>query len=364
MEQLSRIKLWLQGSQAFQPDEEHLAFQFQLVLWLLLCAVGLALLLQGWLWIRPGSGSQGLAVALWVYVGLNLGLWWWLRGHRQHLTWVSWCALVGTVMQNTATWFFSSGDELRVLWFFTGLCAAYTVVGPSAGAVMTVLILATLWVGNGFNPTPYTPMAMFTLTSLVAFLSVFFHLYVGRSHSYYARMQASNRALQQLASHDPLTGALNAREFGAQAERQLSLARRRGGDSALLFIDLDHFKRINDTRGHAAGDVVLRTVAQCLQTQLRDCDMLGRVGGEEFAVFLPDTPLHGAVHVAEELCRSVAALRIDVGPDTQLAVTASLGVTAQRDAACSLAEMLHQADQAMYQAKARGRNQTVVYQAA
>lgn len=140
MEQLSRIKLWLQGSQAFQPDEEHLAFQFQLVLWLLLCAVGLALLLQGWLWIRPGSASQGLAVALWVYVGLNLGLWWWLRGHRQHLTWVSWCALVGTVMQNTATWFFSSGDELRVLWFFTGLCAAYTVVGPSAGAVMTVLI--------------------------------------------------------------------------------------------------------------------------------------------------------------------------------------------------------------------------------
>ncbi len=91
--------------------------------------------------------------------------------------------------------------------------------------------------------------------------------------------------------------------------------------------------------------------------------MLGRVGGEEFAVFLPDTPLHGAVHVAEELCQAVAALRIDVAPDTQLAVTASLGVTAQRDAACSLAEMLHQADQAMYQAKARGRNQTVVYQA-
>jgi diguanylate cyclase (GGDEF)-like protein len=152
--------------------------------------------------------------------------------------------------------------------------------------------------------------------------------------------------------------------LSAQAERQLSLARRRGGDSALLFIDLDHFKRINDTRGHAAGDVVLRSVAQSLQAQLRDCDMLGRVGGEEFAVFLPDTPLHGAVHVAEELCRSVAALRIDVGPDTQLAVTASLGVTAQSDAACSLAEMLRQADQAMYQAKARGRNQTVVYQTA
>ena len=98
-------------------------------------------------------------------------------------------------------------------------------------------------------------------------------------------------------------------------------------------------------------------MAQCLQAHLRDCDMLDRVGGEEFAVFLPDTPLHGTVHVAEELCQAVAALHIIVAPETQLAVTASLGVTAQRDASSSLADMLHQADQATYQAKAMGRSQ-------
>ncbi|MBY0467235.1 MAG: GGDEF domain-containing protein [Burkholderiales bacterium] len=363
MGRISQIKAWSRGPEAFNGHEEHVAFQFRLVLWLMLCAAGLALLLLAWLAYQPRPGLPGLVPALWVYAGLSLGAWWWLRGHRQHLLWVSWCALIGTVMQNTATWFLLAGDELRVLWFFTGLCAAYMVVGRLAGAVITTLIVVTLWVGNGFNPTPYSHFAMFTLTTMVVFLAVFFHLYVGRSQLYYARMQASNLALQQLASHDPLTGTLNARAFGAEAERQLSLAGRRGADSALLFIDLDHFKRINDTHGHSAGDVVLRSVAQCLQTHLRGCDLLGRVGGEEFAVFLPDTHLHGATHVAEGLRQAVSALRMDMGVGSTLAVTASLGVAAQRGGAFSLSEFLRQADQAMYTAKSRGRNQTVVFDA-
>lgn len=361
MGRISQIKVWLHGPETFNANEEHLAFQFRLVLWLMLCAAGLALLLLAWLVYQPRPGLPGLVPALWVYAGLSLGTWWWLRGHRQHLLWVSWFALIGTVMQNTATWFWSVGDELRVLWFFTGLCAAYMVVGRFAGAVITSLILTTLWVGNGFNPTPYSHLAMFTLTTMVLFLAVFFHLYVGRSRLYYARMQASNLELQQLASHDPLTGTLNARAFGAEAERQLSLAGRTDADSGLLFIDLDHFKCINDTHGHSAGDVVLRSVAQCLQTQLRGCDLLGRVGGEEFAVFLPDTNLHGAMHVAEGLRKAVLALRLDIGVNAKLAVTASLGVAAQHGGTYSLAEFLRQADQAMYVAKSRGRNQAVVF---
>ena len=127
--------------------------------------------------------------------------------------------------------------------------------------------------------------------------------------------------------------------------------------TALAF-DIDHFKRVNDARGHVAGDRVLARVAQACQDALRQCDVLGRIGGEEFLVLLPNTRLDQALPIAERLRMAVSALNLaDVGGD--LAVTISLGM-AEYLAGEDLEALVHRADHALYRAKERGRDRVEV----
>lgn len=171
--------------------------------------------------------------------------------------------------------------------------------------------------------------------------------------------------LQRLAATDELTGLPNRRALLAQADQALALARRTGQPVALLMIDVDHFKRVNDGRGHAVGDLVLRHVAATLANGLRAADRLGRIGGEEFVAVLPATPLDEACRAAERMRAAIAATPLvqpgDGGP--ALAVTVSIGVAAS-DGADSAASVLARADQGLYAAKAAGRNRVLAGMAA
>ncbi|MET3604693.1 diguanylate cyclase (GGDEF)-like protein [Sphaerotilus sulfidivorans] len=157
-----------------------------------------------------------------------------------------------------------------------------------------------------------------------------------------------SQALRRLALHDSLTGAVNRRGFMdrlAQAQQQQALL-------SLVMIDIDHFKRINDRHGHAAGDGVLREVAARLRRQMRGADLLGRLGGEEFALLLPATDLAGALAQAELARQALRREPMAIAGT----VTASFGV-AQWDGSESAADWLHRADLALYQAKRCGRDQ-------
>ncbi len=168
-------------------------------------------------------------------------------------------------------------------------------------------------------------------------------------------------ALRQLATHDALTGLFNRRYFFTLAERELERSQRYGHPLALLMLDLDHFKAINDSRGHQAGDQVLRAVAGIIQASLRQIDVVGRYGGEEFVVLLPETARMTAVAVARRLCTAVAAESVEV-QGGRLSVTISIGVAVGfGDVALNLEEMLERADRALYAAKATGRNRVVVW---
>ncbi len=128
----------------------------------------------------------------------------------------------------------------------------------------------------------------------------------------------------------------------------------------MLFIDLDHFKSINDTYGHAVGDDVLRAVAQTLKDTVRRSDLVGRIGGEEFSVFLPNTQLQGAQQLAETL--RVAIENIDIQVEgVRLKITASIGVAAKTFAQESMQVIQQHADQAMYEAKRGGRNRVSTF---
>ena len=161
--------------------------------------------------------------------------------------------------------------------------------------------------------------------------------------------------LQLLANVDPLTGAMSRRAFRDEATRLLALARRYDNDLSCLLLDLDYFKRINDDHGHAVGDRVLVDVAQILTRELRTSDLVGRVGGEEFAVVLPHVGRKGARETAERLRKAVAehVVRTSAGA---LQVTASLGIASATRETPNLDTLLEGADVALYRAKEAGRN--------
>ncbi len=159
------------------------------------------------------------------------------------------------------------------------------------------------------------------------------------------------------ATQDPLTGLMNHRHFHAQLERQLALARRYGEQGTILFMDLDGFKAVNDRLGHRAGDELLKRVAESMRRSLRGTDIMARVGGDEFAVFLPRTDARQASIAAESICRTISALTINGA----LQVSASIGLVAFPDHGDSVDSLLVSADRAMYRAKAEGRNRWVVF---
>ncbi len=171
-------------------------------------------------------------------------------------------------------------------------------------------------------------------------------------------MMAMQRYLDmaiELATHDDLTGALTRRAFGEHARQHLLLAARGSPPPSMLALDLDHFKRINDTHGHAAGDAVLVEFVRIAETCLRRSDLLGRIGGEEFSVLLPLTTGAGALALAERIREEVAAARI-LYRGTSLRVTVSVGVAEFGRHLRDLDGLLNAADTALYRAKNRGRN--------
>jgi diguanylate cyclase (GGDEF)-like protein len=171
-------------------------------------------------------------------------------------------------------------------------------------------------------------------------------------------LSALFRAVQDRAMRDGLTRVYNRGYLAEWLPRQLRLARRSGAPLAALMVDVDHFKRINDTHGHAAGDQVLVALARCLERELRASDVAVRYGGEEFTVILPETPVAGGFVTAERLRAAIAAMTEREGLPQGVRITASIGLAAI-GAGDDGAQLLSRADAALYQAKRSGRNRVV-----
>ncbi len=172
-----------------------------------------------------------------------------------------------------------------------------------------------------------------------------------------ASLEQNLAETQRLAVTDELTGLANRRKFGEELARELERSRRFGLELGLLILDIDHFKRINDTRGHPVGDEVLAGIAAAIGMSLRNIDLACRYGGEEFALLLPATPGQDAVVVAERV-RSAVADR-PLGPDGDIHVTLSAGVAAYPDDGETAGELIRIADMRLYAAKQGGRNRVI-----
>ena len=181
-----------------------------------------------------------------------------------------------------------------------------------------------------------------------------------RSIRYSLKLAGALRELRKLATHDALTGLLNRRAFDSLLTEEVQRAHRLGHPFALVMLDLDHFKTVNDTHGHATGDAVLVATARRLEAEVRGIDRVARIGGEEFAVLLMATTATDAIVIAQRLVTAMRTTPIEVAPALNLKITLSAGVAALPTGSAEAAALLAAADQALYAAKHGGRDRAVL----
>jgi len=168
--------------------------------------------------------------------------------------------------------------------------------------------------------------------------------------------RAFHETLLDLSTKDPLTGLANRGSALAELQNRFGLSLRYNRPISVVVCDLDHFKKVNDTFGHGAGDFVLHAFGERLLATLREADLAGRIGGEEFLMVLPETDLTGARPFADRLLKAVSSVPIPL-PSCNLNVTCSLGIAERTEADLDAGQLLARADAALYRAKAAGRNQ-------
>lgn len=317
---------------------------------LLAGAVDVIFLVTFWaLGFHVASALNILSIA--TYVAAYL-----LLRRRKNLIAVALMWLEVLLHASVSTYMFgwNSGTHYFLLVFLP----AVAVSRSTRQAVVAMLLLLAFYLGLDALTQGVTPLYEISEDAkrFVRWLSVsvVFMMFGYTGRYYVQRVAASEKRLRQMAATDPLSGLFNRRRFLEQTELETARAARHGGPLCVALIDIDHFKRINDEHGHDIGDRVICQVARVLSAELRTNDVVARWGGEEFILLLPDTGPDGAAVLAQRIVDRMGREGGALG-DRTLAVTVSIGVHPV-DAARPFDESVKGADQALYQAKARGRN--------
>ncbi len=238
-------------------------------------------------------------------------------------------------------------------WFTGGLFAVYSIFMFARG------LLTELF------PAPQDLFAPNMLQSITFLLAIFlgiawtFGFVILNSERLESDLKSAQIELERMAKIDFLTGIANNRFFFEAGESEIQRAHRYNRPLAVLMVDLDHFKKINDTYGHAIGDKALMELAVTCKDLLRNIDIFGRLGGEEFAILLPETDIVGGGIIAERLLSAIAKTNIEAD-NKILHITVSIGVAELLPDENQLETLLKRADDAMYEAKRKGRNQVII----
>jgi len=264
---------------------------------------------------------------------------------RRALRLIAWATLAaGVFVLNVRT-----GADLRlgILYVVPVLLAAsYDGLG---WGIAFALATALLRFGVGIDQMPLDTSLQVRILNEAAYLTV-----VGVAIAGLSQLRRTQSQLRLLATHDPLTTVLNARAFASQLAQELGRNRRYGRPLALIYLDLDDFKKVNDAHGHATGDAVLRLVADAMRSAVRQADVVGRLGGDEFGVLMPETDGTLAHAVATRLAGGIRTVFRGTP-----SVTASIGVVAVSCTEAGSDELLRKADQAMYEAKRAGKDRVI-----
>jgi diguanylate cyclase (GGDEF)-like protein len=270
-----------------------------------------------------------------------------------------WFTLRSTVVSLVVAWIMlrAGASSARQIRNEFGTWPALIVSGPmlAIGAAFVARAALILGAPQAVGTSASTPTT-FNLGLLLSLVGLTLMFNVSLAYMVISRLV---RRLNYLSRHDSLTGLLNRRAMEQALRSEQRRWQRFGERYAVLLVDLDHFKRINDAHGHAAGDVTLQTVAQALRQVARSVDRVGRFGGEEFCLLLPHTSTEGAEQLARRVRQAVADLRVRWDGQT-IMLTASVGVAACARTNEPASQLMVRADRALYQAKSEGRDRVVV----
>ncbi len=348
------------GDSVFAEHEGLLAFQhrFLISITLAVCCFVLALIAI-FLLTSPPSPALTFVLSYWSFtVVSNLLLWRWIRVHPRRVKTSSLLIALLYLGNICIPGVHLPPDPLLPMWNTLLVVGCFMLAGRPWGWIScAVAIAASHWLLTPIDMSTY-PNAYLTIWSCLLGSAVLGHIYVERFNYFFTQLEYYNQQLLRLSTVDHLTGALNVGAYYAQCNTQLANCQRRRLPCAVLFIDLDHFKKVNDNYGHAMGDHVLQQVALLLKSCLRKDDLLGRVGGEEFSVFLPGAQIPDCNTIAERIRASIEA-QVFAFNGQQLRMTASVGLTwieLPAKNTQSIDEIQQQADKAMYKAKQAGRN--------
>lgn len=243
---------------------------------------------------------------------------------------------------------------VELLWFYQGRGIAHYMSGGVI--VVNFLALAVRIWANVSQIGPSDNLVISDGVERGVYAVIFLSNIIGAIIFLLMASDEFNKELQILANTDGLTGVLTRRRFLEMAEIEFRRAKRYGRPLTLLIIDIDRFKAINDQAGHPFGDRVIKAVADCCAANLRPEDSIGRLGGEEFAILLPESDLEVGERIAERLRANIERSVGVLGAEKALAVTCSVGGVALAPDHDSFASLIEQSDAALYEAKDRGRN--------
>ncbi|MHB8770655.1 MAG: GGDEF domain-containing protein [Syntrophales bacterium] len=327
---------------------------FTIVLANVCLIIAAALFLEGTRRFRGVSGHRLLSLA--AVIGYALVIAYFTYGDNDVAMRIILLSLITAPFYGLCAWelLANAPPDQRFSYLFTG-----SLFGLYGLFLLTRALLTAL------DPGPhdlYAPSIMQVATFLISVLlgvAWNFGFLMLNSERLEIDLKSAQVELRRLATTDYLTGIANNRCFFDQGEREIQRARRYGHPLSLLMFDIDLFKKINDTYGHAAGDQVLVSITSRCKNLLRDIDVFGRVGGDEFAILLPETDLAGGKATAERLRLAVAEREIEAGAEVGR-VTISIGVSQLAAEDRRVEEMLTRADDAMYAVKRRGGNAVTV----
>lgn len=248
---------------------------------------------------------------------------------------------------------YSHLQPIIVYGFFPSVVGGFLFLGIRAGSMYALMFVALLGAHHILDETPQIGFFMQLCALVATFIIAFFYELASEHHI--NLLSVSLEKMTRLARTDQLTGILNRRAFFRQAGKRL----KQNPQGAMLMIDLDDFKAINDTYGHGIGDMALKSLVQTIRSYIRETELFGRIGGEEFAVFLP-VGLHDAYKRAETIRQAVSQIRF-IRENVDLRLTISIGLTPLLESDTNVSGVLNRADKGLYRAKESGKNMTIVW---
>lgn len=292
-----------------------------------------------------------------VYSFLTIMLIFFLRSSKENYDLTAQSLLVISLLTFASALIFVPQDEFRMIWFYLLIFVAYMVSGKRSGIIYTVASVLIILLVNLFLDLQLSQEAINSGILGLLIGSFLSYVYTNKITNYEQNLKKQNSSLSLLASTDYLTGIMNRRMFNEISEHYFQTAQKNELHLTLLLLDLDHFKKVNDTYGHQAGDQLLKHFVQTLQQILNKSDIFARIGGEEFAILLSQTNSDDAYILAEKIRQKIEHDFITYYGQ-QIYVTTSIGISENKENDTEFENIFSRADIALYQAKREGRNRT------